>query len=83
MCKISEIGFLLTFGLQRKVADEVGRTRTWYELQGGQPVGYEGEEDVFIAYRCLVHKWREWRFHVFEKVGEGKKYTGIGEKIQS
>jgi hypothetical protein len=44
------------------------RTRSWYELEGGQPDGYEGEEDIFFAFRCPVHKWREWRFHVFEKV---------------
>jgi len=31
---------------------------------------------MFVAFRCPVHKWREWRFHVFEKVVVEEKGQG-------
>jgi hypothetical protein len=66
--------------IERGYADKVGRARSWYELEGGQPDGYEGEEDMFVAFRCPVHKWREWRFHVFEKVVIEEKCQGTEEQ---
>jgi hypothetical protein len=66
--------------LGRGYADKLGRTRSWYELEGGKSDGYESEEDMFVAFRCPVHKWREWRFHVFEKVVVEEKCQGQGEQ---
>jgi hypothetical protein len=52
------------------------RRRSWSELEGGQPDAYEGEGEVFVAFKCSVHKEMEWRFHVFEKIGVEKRYRG-------